>query len=84
MYLDPGFGGMLVQVIVAIVAMSGILLFSLRRKIRALFSKNKDTAGKNTDFINRADTEIDTSGNTDDVIDMLSGDNMSGESTSDD
>ena len=42
MYLDPGFGGMLVQVIVAIVAVGGGLLFSFRRKIRQLFSKNKD------------------------------------------
>ena len=72
MYLDPGFGGMLVQVIVAIVAMGGIVVFSLRRKIHALFSKNKNTGGKT------AGTEYPTdpaAGSTDDdAIDMLSDD----------
>jgi len=42
MYLDPGFGGMLLQVIVAIVAAGGAILFSFRRKISALFSGNKN------------------------------------------
>jgi hypothetical protein len=41
MYLDPGFGGMLVQVIVVIAAVGGGLLFSLRKKIRQLFFKDK-------------------------------------------
>ena len=40
MYLDPGFGGMLVQVIIAIVAVGGGFVYSFRRKIRTLFSKN--------------------------------------------
>jgi len=44
MYLDPGFGGMLVQVVVAIVAVGGGIIYSLRRKIRNLFSKNKNEA----------------------------------------
>jgi len=39
MYLDPGFGGMLVQVIVAIAAVGGGLLFSFRKKISRIFSK---------------------------------------------
>jgi len=80
MYLDPGFGGMLVQVVVAIVAMGGIIAFSLRRKIRALFSKNKDTGNKAADLADRANAENDT---TDDAIDMLS-DEASGDNTSDD
>ncbi|MCL2546351.1 MAG: hypothetical protein FWE06_04050 [Oscillospiraceae bacterium] len=42
MYLDPGFGGMLLQVIIAIVAVGGGLLFAFRRKIRGLFSRDKN------------------------------------------
>jgi len=42
MYLDPGFGGMLVQVVVAIAAAGGVILFSLRKKLNALFSKDKN------------------------------------------
>ena len=41
MYLDPGFGGMLVQLIVAIVAVGGAIIFSMRKKIKNLFTKNK-------------------------------------------
>ena len=42
MYLDPSFGGMLIQIVVAIVAGGGAMLFALRRKVRSLFSRNKD------------------------------------------
>jgi len=51
MYLDPGFGGMLLQVIIAIVAVGGGLLFAFRRKISQLFSrKNKtDASAQNND-----------------------------------
>jgi hypothetical protein len=41
MYLDPGFGGMLVQAIVAIAAVGGGLLFSFRKKIYRIFSKGE-------------------------------------------
>ena len=41
MYFDPGFGGMLLQVIVLIAAVGGGILFSFRKKIKNLFSKNK-------------------------------------------
>ena len=44
MYLDPGFGGMLLQVIVVIAAVSGGILFSIKKKIRNFFSKNKNEA----------------------------------------
>ena len=74
MYLDPGFGGMLIQVLVAIVAAGGILIFSIRRKLRTLFSRNKRN---DTD---RAETDTDAAGastsssesNDEDTIDMLS------------
>ena len=42
MYLDPGFGGMLVQVIIASIAICGSVLFMLRDKIRSLFSKKSN------------------------------------------
>jgi len=80
MYLDPGFGGMLVQIIVAIVAMGGILVFSLRRKIRALFSKNKGIGSKTVDPEAAAGAISDA---TDDAIDMLS-DDTSDDSASED
>jgi len=70
MYLDPGFGGMLLQVLVAVVAAGGIALFSLRKKIRALFSKNKNE--KQPEKPASASQVADK-----DVIDTLSGDEKS-------
>jgi hypothetical protein len=72
MYLDPGFGGMFIQVVVAIVAAGGILIFSLRRKIKALFSK-KENAGE---FNQPIDTDIQ---GADDLIDPLSVNNEESE-----
>ena len=46
MYLDPAFGGMLLQVIIAIVAVGGGIIYSFRRNIKALFSKNKTEVKK--------------------------------------
>jgi len=46
MYLDPAFGGMLLQVIIAIVAVGGGIVYSFRRKIKAFFSKNKNETKK--------------------------------------
>jgi hypothetical protein len=76
MYLDPGFGGMLLQVLIAIAAAGGALLFSFRRKIRNLFSKNKGAdiveSGGNADAMD-AGTSVADSDN-DDAVDMLSDD----------
>ena len=44
MYLDPSFGGMFLQILVAAVAGGGAIIFGMRRKIKALFKKNKNTA----------------------------------------
>jgi len=81
MYLDPGFGGMLAQVLVAIAAAGGIILFSLRRKLRALFSKNKEADfGKTNDDEDAAGASTDaTESGDDDVIDMLSDDKTADE-----
>jgi hypothetical protein len=68
MYLDPGFGGMLLQVILAIVAAGGAILFSFRKKIKKLFSKNKDNnipVKSNTSNLN------ETNSSDDDVVDVL-------------
>ena len=70
MYLDPGFGGMLIQIIVAVVAASGAIIFSMRKKIRKSFSKKKE---ENDTAENRAVGNADN--HEDDVVDMLSDDN---------
>lgn len=46
MYLDPGFGGILLQFIIALVAFGGALLFAFRRKIKKIFSKRKENVQK--------------------------------------
>jgi len=63
MYLDPGFGGMLVQLIVAIVAVGGAIIFSFRKKIKNLFTKNK------TNTTNYSASTIEAS--DDEAIDVL-------------
>jgi len=42
MYLDPSFGGMVLQIIVAAIAGGGAIIFGMRRKFKALSKKNKD------------------------------------------
>jgi len=42
MYLDPSFGGMVLQIIVAAIAGGGAIIFGMRRKVKALSKKNKD------------------------------------------
>jgi len=65
MYLDPGFGGMLIQIIIALVAVGGGLLYSFRKKIRRLFSKDMANTSANRETLKPSDLE-------DDVIDTLS------------
>ena len=70
MYFDPGFGGMLFQVIVAIIAAGGALMFSFRRRIRAWFKKD-NTPQPRANAIN-SNTNIDAS--SDDMVDALADD----------
>jgi hypothetical protein len=65
MYLDPSFGGMLIQILVAVVAGSGAILFGMRRKILAFFKKGKSDTPVNINRQSQADGEI---------VDMLSDD----------
>ena len=71
MYLDPGFGGMLLQIIVALVATGGAVIFAMRRKIKVLFSKekNEENSAIGTNITN-ATISV---GDVDDAIDTLSG-----------
>ena len=69
MYLDPGFGGMLVQIMVALVAAGGAILFAMRKKLRALFTKD-DKKGESA-----SSTELNAKNLEDDVIDTLSDEN---------
>jgi len=58
MYLDPSFGGMLLQALVAIAAAGGVIIFGMRKKIKDLFKRSKnDTAAKiNNQY--KADGEV--------------------------
>ncbi|MCL2818617.1 MAG: hypothetical protein FWD41_02680 [Actinomycetia bacterium] len=64
MYLDPGFGGMLIQVLIALVAAGGALAFLMRKNIAKLFSKDKAVKKPLENPIIASDYE-------DEVIDML-------------
>jgi len=64
MYLDPSFGGMLLQVLVAIAAGGGVIIFGMRKKIKALFKKNKKDTAANIKRQAPADGE-------EDIVDML-------------
>jgi hypothetical protein len=68
MYLDPSFGGMFLQIIVAIAAGGGVIIFGMRRKIKALFKKNKNDTAANVKRQAAADGE-------EDIVDMLAGEN---------
>ena len=64
MYLDPSFGGMLIQIIIAIAVAGGALAFGMRKKISAFFNKKKN---KNAEDSIVSVSSIDTA----DVIDVL-------------
>ncbi|MDR2097761.1 MAG: hypothetical protein LBP37_04495 [Spirochaetaceae bacterium] len=46
MYLDPGFGSMVIQALVGLIAVAGTSFYMFRQKIKALMQgwKNKDHA----------------------------------------
>ncbi len=71
MYLDPGFGGMLIQILIAVVAAGGAAVFAMRKKLRAMFSKKPaEIPPKST-----ASAVDNKSGEEAEVIDMMSSDN---------
>ncbi|MDR2601084.1 MAG: hypothetical protein LBC53_01325 [Spirochaetaceae bacterium] len=42
MYLDPGFGSMLIQAVVGVFAVAGSAFYMFRQKIKAFFGGKKD------------------------------------------
>jgi len=68
MYLDPSFGGMLLQIIIAIAASGGAVIFGMRKKIKAFFKKNKNDTTTNVNRQTKADSE-------EDIVDMLADEN---------
>lgn len=42
MYLDPGFGSMLIQALIGVIAVAGSSFFLFRQKIKAFFKKEQD------------------------------------------
>jgi len=68
MYLDPGFGGMLIQVIIVLVSMGGAIVFLLRKKIRNLFTKKDESTNATT---SESDISYTSSTEDDDIIDLL-------------
>jgi hypothetical protein len=67
MYLDPAFGGMLIQVVLAIAVAGGAIVFGMRKKISAFFGKNKDDSA---DFA--GDLIDDNAADIEEVVDVLS------------
>ena len=43
MYLDPGFGSMVIQILIAGVATIGASLYLFRQKIKTFFTKNSSS-----------------------------------------
>lgn len=41
MYFDPGFGSMIIQAVLAVIAAGGVVWLTLRKRIKAIFSKKK-------------------------------------------
>jgi len=71
MYLDPGFGGAVINILIALVATGGAIIFAMRRKIKVLFSKNKAT--ENIGSAVATLSAIDSS--DDDAVDILADSN---------
>ncbi|MCL2812886.1 MAG: hypothetical protein FWD25_13490 [Clostridia bacterium] len=51
MYLDPGFGSMLVQIILAGLAVCGVFLFRIRAKIVALFKRKPEETDEDDELV---------------------------------
>ena len=65
MYITPEFAGMFLQIILALAVVGGTMVFSMRRKIRTMFNKNKND-------INASPQTFDKTVSEDGVVDMLS------------
>ena len=70
MYLDPAFGGMILQIILALVVVGGTMIFAMRRRIRGWFTKKQDDIYQNQPTISNDASD-------DGVVDTLSDDERS-------
>ena len=69
MYIDPTFGGILIQLAVVLVATCGAVVFAMRRKIKSFFSKTKNDISNVGDTVDSANIASDG-----DAVDMLADD----------
>jgi len=67
MYLDPSFGGMLIQIIIAIVVAGGALAFGMRKKIAAAIKKIRSKNGDGEIAVETIPAAVDAA----DVVDVL-------------
>lgn len=43
MYFDPGFGSIIIQVVLAVIAATGVVWLTMKKRLKSLFSKKKNT-----------------------------------------
>ena len=62
MYIDPAFGGMLLQVILGIVAVGGAIIYSIKRRAKRLLGKENPDEQLNAVEFNESGTNemVDT------------------------
>ena len=65
MYIDPAFGGMLLQVVLGIVAVGGAIIYSIKRRAKRLLGKENPDEQLNT-------VEFNASGENE-MVDTLAG-----------
>ena len=70
MYIDPAFGGMLLQVILGIVAVGGAIVYSIKRRAKRLLGKENPDEQMNT-------VEFSSDG-TNEMVDTLAEESLSG------
>ena len=59
MYIDPAFGGMLLQVVLGIVAVGGAIIYSIKRRAKRLLGKDSPDEHINTvDFSSSGANEM--------------------------
>ena len=59
MYIDPAFGGMLLQVVLGIVAVGGAIIYSIKRRAKRLLGKDNPDEQMNTvDFSSSGANEM--------------------------
>ena len=59
MYIDPAFGGMLLQVVLGIVAVGGAIIYSIKRRAKKMLGKDNPGEQMNTvDFNSSGSNEM--------------------------